>query len=283
MYAHDLIEHLTTATPKKLKKVAPSFIKEIQNSIHFFMGEFEDVNKLMDYGKFDGVPYFTGVLGQCIRMPYEYMTMAFTVGKTYLPDDSEAPFEKTETKAIISLVEKDAGNKIIAKLFMYSPYYKSWSSDLCEYEFFEMLNPDINGGFGIVDLTGSNQHAGAHATMLCKIVNSCLFLLNTKNIGIIDNHPPIRLNKKRVKNGRQPLLIYKTITIKPTGRKQESIPKHLWQNKVHLCRGHFKTYTEDNPLFGNVTGRYWWQPHARGNASKGMIVKDYNVSLEQAV
>jgi hypothetical protein len=48
-------------------------------------------------------------------------------------------------------------------------------------------------------------------------------------------------------------------------------------NRVHLCHGHFKNYTEGNPLFGKYTGRYWWQPFVRGNKKKGVVMKDYLV------
>lgn len=48
-------------------------------------------------------------------------------------------------------------------------------------------------------------------------------------------------------------------------------------NRVHLCRGHFKEYTEQNPLFGRHVGRYWWQPCVRGKKEKGIIAKDYIV------
>jgi hypothetical protein len=44
-----------------------------------------------------------------------------------------------------------------------------------------------------------------------------------------------------------------------------------------ICRGHFKTFTPDAPLFGKHTGQYWWAPHVRGNPDAGIIVNDYRV------
>jgi hypothetical protein len=46
---------------------------------------------------------------------------------------------------------------------------------------------------------------------------------------------------------------------------------------VHLCRGHFKTYTDDNPLFGKHVGKYYWQPSIRGKNKKGIVAKDYSL------
>lgn len=103
-------------------------------------------------------------------------------------------------------------------------------------------------------------------------------LLNCKNIGFESHSPPKNLNKKRIKAGKMPLFSYKTLVIKPVGKKQEAqAAQGLWDNRVHLCRGHFKTYTEKNPLFGRITGRFWWQPAVRGNKEKGVVMKDYLV------
>jgi hypothetical protein len=108
-------------------------------------------------------------------------------------------------------------------------------------------------------------------------VNMSLLLLDCKNIATEKVHPPEKLNRKRRMLKKQPLFTYHTLVIKPTGKRQESIPKHLWENRIHLCRGHFKTYTKEKPLFGHITGRYWWQPSVRGRNREGIVMKDYQV------
>jgi hypothetical protein len=110
-----------------------------------------------------------------------------------------------------------------------------------------------------------------------KILASVLVLLSCKNITTEIIPAPDRLNKKRIRQGRQPLFSYHTLVIKPIGKRQESIPKHLWENRIHLQRGHFKTYTIEKPLFGRITGRFWWQPHVRGQNKDGIVLKDYEV------
>jgi hypothetical protein len=45
---------------------------------------------------------------------------------------------------------------------------------------------------------------------------------------------------------------------------------------LHICRGHFKDFTERG-LFGKYHGLYWWDAHARGNAKEGIALKDYRV------
>lgn len=46
---------------------------------------------------------------------------------------------------------------------------------------------------------------------------------------------------------------------------------------LHTVRGHFKTYTNEAPLFGSRTGTYWWGWQARGNREIGTIEHVYDV------
>ncbi len=50
------------------------------------------------------------------------------------------------------------------------------------------------------------------------------------------------------------------------------------QLSFHFCRGHFKTYTAERPLFGKYVGAFWWDAHARGSIKKGIVTKDYNIN-----
>ena len=47
---------------------------------------------------------------------------------------------------------------------------------------------------------------------------------------------------------------------------------------LHIFRGHFKTYSEDRPLFGKVAGTFWWEGSVRGSLAKGKVDKEYQVS-----
>lgn len=110
--------------------------------------------------------------------------------------------------------------------------------------------------------------------ILSKFIN----FLSCKNIRIVDNKPPDKLNKKRLKRKKQPLVSYKTLEISPISKSnREHERRNLWNNRIHLCRGHFKEYTPEKPLFGKFTGRYWWQPSVRGRNTDGVVMKDYEV------
>ena len=103
-------------------------------------------------------------------------------------------------------------------------------------------------------------------------------LLSCRNISLATNEPPVKINRKRKTRGKCPIFTYKTLVIKPTSKKQqEQEAQGLWNNRIHLCRGHFKEYTPEKPLFGKFTGRYWWQPSVRGKNKNGVVMKDYEV------
>jgi hypothetical protein len=121
-----------------------------------------------------------------------------------------------------------------------------------------------------------------HESLYCLyVIRSVLLLLSCKNIGTEKQEPPVALNKKRQKAGKQPLFTYHTLVLKPFGKHQESIPRDLWNNRIHLMRGHFKTYTEEKPLFGHIIGRFWWQPCVRGRNKRGVVMKDYEVMVPE--
>lgn len=121
--------------------------------------------------------------------------------------------------------------------------------------------------------------------LLAKIPFLLSALLSCKNVTPQPVDPPEALNKKRLKRGKGPLYRYHILTVDPNkGRSLagKSSGKNLGTMPVHLCRGHFKEYTEERPLFGRVTGRFWWQPFARGEARNGIVTKDYKIKEPEA-
>ena len=114
---------------------------------------------------------------------------------------------------------------------------------------------------------------------LKKKMNYFLMLLSCHNIKVKDILPDKKANLFRIKIKRQPLFNYKVLDLKLPKNNYKYNPSvnNQWQKRIHLCMGHFKTYTEQNPLFGKIVGKYFWNPHLRGNKKLGMIVKDYNI------
>lgn len=111
------------------------------------------------------------------------------------------------------------------------------------------------------------------------LVFGLLKLIHCKNITTEKIPAPHKLNRKRARLGKQELFDYHVLNVITPSQKRESpsrVPS-LSHNRVHLCRGHFKEYTQENPLFGRHTGLYWWQPHVRGQNRDGVVMKDYSV------
>lgn len=115
------------------------------------------------------------------------------------------------------------------------------------------------------------------------MLSAFLKIMSCKNIETEIVQPSGKLNKSRQKKGKKPFLSYKVLTIKAPGqRRAGSVPTGTGTaQRVHLCRGHFKTFTAEKPLLGKHTGTYWWQPMVRGKNKKGTVVKDYNVKLAE--
>lgn len=106
-----------------------------------------------------------------------------------------------------------------------------------------------------------------------------LQLINCKNVTTTVNHVPPKVRKKRVSRGQQPGLSWRTLVI--DGKPIEQVIREQGQathgKALHVVRGHFVTYTDDKPLFGRVTGRFWRMSHTRGQNSTRMVAKEYAI------
>jgi len=87
--------------------------------------------------------------------------------------------------------------------------------------------------------------------------------------------------QKKLKRYGSPYITRRTLLVRPTGKRYEGSGESTGRkNRWHICRGHFKTFTDEAPLFGRVTGTFWWSPTARGRKSRGEVHKDYQVEPE---
>lgn len=102
-----------------------------------------------------------------------------------------------------------------------------------------------------------------------------------KNVAVAD-HREDRAGKWHHQR-KIPKITFKTLDIGPmkqvlrTEGGSESVGI---QKALHICRGHFATYTPEHPLFGKYVGTFWKADHVRGKAEAGVVVKDYNVVPE---
>lgn len=111
------------------------------------------------------------------------------------------------------------------------------------------------------------------------VLHTCS-LFACKNIRLFEKYVPKKLRKKQErKHGHGGLREYVlTITVPGKQKQYEGGSTSVGTSvPLHICRGHFKTFTDEKPLLGKHTGKYWWQPHVRGDEKNGTIKKDYRV------
>ena len=106
-----------------------------------------------------------------------------------------------------------------------------------------------------------------------------LALMNVKNVEIVDSHDFSSKEKSKRQNRHKGIRHY-TLRIRPGSQRSvrfgDMQPSGV-KSSFHFARGHFKTYTEDAPLFGQHVGTWWWEAHTKGSKSAGTIMKDYEV------
>lgn len=102
---------------------------------------------------------------------------------------------------------------------------------------------------------------------------------NCKNVEKTPNNLDDRLIKRRQREGKLLVRRFYTLNISPMfSHSQTSAGGGVGSEKsFHICRGHFKHFTNEKPLLGKHTGVYWWGMHVKGSKDVGIINKDYNI------
>lgn len=116
-------------------------------------------------------------------------------------------------------------------------------------------------------------------TLLLPIYLAVSFM-HCKNVTRRDEGPSQYENRIYRKKHRRSLVRYEVLDIDPMRqvlRTEGKADEVGLRKALHICRGHFATYTQEKPLFGRVTGTFWKPQHVRGSAKEGAVVKDYRV------
>ncbi len=280
MYAHQVIEdmkatiirlnQLEVGWPEERRKYGDYdhaieiFLEAMANSQKF---HFDDVDSLIEIGKSaDNCKLFMESESIPLEMPYKNMWIDFSV--------------------------KNGHNKWGILIYRYdaAEFCKNPQFELFCFEYAREVNrwimaptiKTIQNGFIISEYKANHYKENIENDLIvacASLGHKSIMLLNCKNITTEKIFAPEALNKKRRKSGKQELFDYHVLNVvvpsKKRGYRESTDP--LFHNRVHLCRGHFKEYTSEHPLFGRYTGLYWWQPHVRGQNKDGIVMKEYNV------
>jgi hypothetical protein len=113
-----------------------------------------------------------------------------------------------------------------------------------------------------------------------------LLMLHCKNIVNEKVLPSEKLNKKRQKSGKLPFYTYHVlkVTLPGTvgGKREVALGTGIHQ-RLNFCMGHYKHYTAEKPLFGKLTGLWWWNDFARGSKELGIVEKEHHVTIKKDV
>ncbi|MDO8607291.1 MAG: hypothetical protein Q7R40_12205 [Phaeospirillum sp.] len=107
-----------------------------------------------------------------------------------------------------------------------------------------------------------------------------LSFMHCRNVKVETHEPDAKHARAWVKQHRHPLTRYHTLIIDPMRevlRREGGAERVGLQKALHICRGHFRTYTEEKPMFGRYVGTVWTPSHVRGTTEAGQVVKDYRV------
>lgn len=298
---------------KLYRRVLAGTIEKLKTSHKFHIGEMHELFELfqLEQRRDQDQYMFKGGLAQSVRLPYRSCWFEFT-DRNWNGEKAkqQEPFatrgclveEITPSVMSVSLLIGDSEKRWTLPYYHYfvsidSPLNQhldacraAWSEIDPSLESFEAIEDvwdeeDCNVKF--IPLVPKSRREEdfeeeciADSLRALGALNLTLMLLNTQNIGTERHSPPEKLNRARVRRNRQPKLTYYTLVLKRPTKQGEATDKGLWDNRVHFCRGHFKYFTPEKPLFGHIVGRYWWQPQVRGRNKEGVVLKDYEVKLD---
>lgn len=145
----------------------------------------------------------------------------------------------------------------------------------------QALQSDYSLGMRVCDVFFQGCLDPYHTALLA------ISFMHCKNVVLRQQTPPaVQQTAKQKRQRIQPHqpVTYHVLDIEPmkTILKTEGKSEQVGlQRALHICRGHFSTYTEDKKLFGKYAGTFWIPQHVRGSAEVGFATKDYRIKLEK--
>ncbi len=108
-----------------------------------------------------------------------------------------------------------------------------------------------------------------------------LSFIHCKNVRRVDATDELGPTAKWLRRTKAPEIRYHVLdigTMRTVLRTEGNSDETGIKKALHICRGHFAKYTEENPLFGKYVGQFWRPDHTRGSFERGAVIKDYAVS-----
>lgn len=127
------------------------------------------------------------------------------------------------------------------------------------------------------------NHAMEVARLGFYFLSDTLELLSCKNVDVSPRDVIERSSNAAKRHGGEPnpAFRYHVLVVRPAGARSNHPGQEIGTMPRHICRGHFKEYTPEKPLFGisGMHGRFFIPPHMRGDKKNGVVEKDYEVRM----
>jgi hypothetical protein len=121
------------------------------------------------------------------------------------------------------------------------------------------------------------------ARIYCDPALLAICFMHCKNVQRVEHDPHKKATQKR--NRHSCRVKHYTLQIDPMRKILETeggINENGLKKALHICRGHFKDFSQGKGLFGKYKGVYWWADQTRGSIQNGIVNKDYEVTSPDA-
>ena len=138
--------------------------------------------------------------------------------------------------------------------------------------------PTDFGEFNSIDFLSNAERLRKAVGRRCNLVWFAMALLNCTNIESKKNEHDAKLQRARIRRGRQPLRDFYTLSVRLPKQKQTTTQGNANTTDLiafHSVAGHLADYREGKGLFGKYKGVFWIPAHVRGNKDNGVINKRY--------
>ena len=117
-----------------------------------------------------------------------------------------------------------------------------------------------------------NELAKQVTSISVVVINTFLRGLDRQLVS--EGYTPIKRSNhaKRIRQGKKPMFDWHTVVIEPRHSSGESLGGTHATPRLHDVRGHWVVRNNK---------RFWRKPHKRGDASKGVIFKDYQIKGQE--
>lgn len=219
-----------------------------------------------------------------MRPAFDVMWIEWQTPRTILVDGKWYPRSQQQIASVVQ--QRDAETLMVTSLTSWRgapivilPFYAEIS------HFDDLLRIDCLGEFVHSEeelLLHHNSRDEALAGLNGQLIPLYLTLgwLNCRNVSTQDHATPRAVKAKRQRRGTFLGLDYKRIVLdeKTKSALTRNQAAERTHQRLHIVRGHIKHYTAERPLFGKLTGNYWWHQQMRGDATLGRINHEYHVT-----